>query len=417
MGISKELEDLLYVLRDFNVDLDAAKIIAQLIGDNNEGAIELSNFIRNQYPTKERITKKALEIALTALRNKPSRTIKIFDDGLYYDYDPTTDKIELAFQKNECAGDIVIPASVQYAGKELKVEEIPNTTFHSCKYLESVHISDGITKIDHHAFALCQNLKSIRLPEGLKTIESYAFYGCTLLTEIIIPKSVELIDPAAFYMCPELRIRVDENNPIYDSRENCHAIIETATNTLYAANKYTTIPKTVTNIGRHAYNNCQGIKDMIIPEGVESIGFMAFGGDQSSICSVTIPESVIKIESAFSFNKNLKSVVWNAINCSITIFDMGKHSCASFLDTGVSCFVFGPKVEHIPSLLFKDMNKLKSLIIPPSVKTIADDAITCCRKLTHVQIPQHLHARAKEIFGTQIGIRVYTKEEGEKMFS
>ena len=417
MEISKELENLLYVLHDFNIDKDTALTIAELVGDNNAGAMELSHFIQKQYPTKKRIVQKAFEIFVTATTNKIPRTIKLFDDGLYYDYVPQTNSIELAHQKHECTGDIVIPASVEYAGKELKVDEVPDSTFHSCESLQSVHIADGITKIDHHAFALCSGLTSIRLPETLKTIESYAFYGCTSLTEITIPQSVEFIDPAAFYMCHELRIRVDENNPIYDSRENCNAIIETATNTLYAANKYTTIPKTVTNIGWHAYHNCQGIKDMIIPEGIKNIGFMAFSGDQSSIRSITIPESVVEIQSSFCYNKNLKSIVWNAINCHSTIFDMGKHSCTAFVDSGVTSFVFGTKVEHIPSLLFKDMDKLKSLIIPPSVKTIADDAFTYCRKLTHVQIPQHLHARAKDIFGTQTGIRVYTKEEGDKMFS
>lgn len=361
-----------------------------------------------------------LKDLLEKLENADPPETRIFVDGLWYECNPKTGTAEVYLHNQQCAGNILIPAIIYHGGRKWKVVEISDMAFQSCENLQSVLISKGITRIGDHAFAKCHNLKKISLPDSLHSIESYSFYDCTSLARIDIPKNVSYIHPTAFSVCPELHIYVDKENPVYDSRENCQAIIETATNTLYAGNKFTKIPSSVTNIGKYAYNGCLGIKEMIIPEGIESIGFMAFGNGSSttlsSICSIVIPESVVKIESAFSFNKNLKSVIWNAINCRETIFDMGEHSCAPFVDTGVTSFVLGPKVEHIPSLLFKDMNKLKSLIIPPSVKTIADNAFHCCRKLTHVQVPQHLYTRAKEMFGTQTGIHVYSKKEEEVLF-
>jgi hypothetical protein len=49
---------------------------------------------------------------------------------------------------------------------------------------------------------------------------------------------------------------VEKGNSIYDSRENCNAIIETATNTLIAGCNNTTVPEGITSIGDYAFYNC-----------------------------------------------------------------------------------------------------------------------------------------------------------------
>ena len=77
------------------------------------------------------------------------------------------------------------------------------------------------------------DILSVSLPDGLTSIGSSAFENCSALTSITIPNSVTSIGDDAFYNCSSLTsIVVESGNTIYDSRDNCNAIIETETNTL-----------------------------------------------------------------------------------------------------------------------------------------------------------------------------------------
>jgi hypothetical protein len=97
-------------------------------------------------------------------------------------------------------------------------------------------------------------------------------------------------------------------NTKFDSRDNCNAIIETATNILIAGCKNTTIPNSVTSIGRGAFGNCSTLTSITIPNSVTSIGDYAFDGC-SGLTSVTIPNSVTSIGNyAFYDCYNLTSV-------------------------------------------------------------------------------------------------------------
>ena len=85
------------------------------------------------------------------------------------------------------------------------------------------------------------------------------------------------IGDGAFGGCSGLTtITVDADNPIYDSRNNCNAIIETATKILLYGCKNTVIPSSVTSIGENAFNGCKGLTSVTIPNSVTSIGYRAF---------------------------------------------------------------------------------------------------------------------------------------------
>jgi hypothetical protein len=70
-------------------------------------------------------------------------------------------------------------------------------------------------------------------------------------------------------------IIVDSDNRIYDSRENCNAIIETATNTLVVGCQNTIIPNSVTIIGERAFRGST-FTSITIPSSVTSIEYLAF---------------------------------------------------------------------------------------------------------------------------------------------
>ena len=114
---------------------------------------------------------------------------------------------------------------------------------------------------------------------GLTSIGTNAFSGCDDLTSITIPSSVETIGTNAFNGCISLAsITVDANNQVYDSRNNCNAIIQTSTNTLIVGCKNTAIPNTVTSIGANAFYGCSGRTSITIPDSVTTIGNSAFYG-------------------------------------------------------------------------------------------------------------------------------------------
>ena len=141
----------------------------------------------------------------------------------------------------------------------------------------SIKISNSVTSIGKGAFQDCSGLTSIEIPNSVTSIGDYAFYGCSGLTSIEIPNSVTSIGTGAFGGCSGLTsIVVATNNPVYDSREDCNAIVETATNTLIAGCKDTFIPNSVTSIGDYAFYGCSGLTSIEIPNSVTSIGRGAF---------------------------------------------------------------------------------------------------------------------------------------------
>ena len=115
------------------------------------------------------------------------------------------------------------------------VMSIGDLAFWKCLGLTSIVIPDSVTSIGKGAFSECSGLTSIVIPDGVTSIGEYAFSYCSGLTSIVIPDGVTSIGEYAFSGCSGFTsISVDVNNPKYDSRNNCNAIIETETNTLIA---------------------------------------------------------------------------------------------------------------------------------------------------------------------------------------
>jgi len=161
--------------------------------------------------------------------------------------------------------------------------------FSDCENLTSVAITNNVTSIEEGAFQGCASLSSITIPNSVTSIGNFAFSGCTSLTSITIPGSVTSIGCGAFD-CEILE--VSPENTIYDSRNNCNAIIETVTNTLVAGCKNTVIPNSVTAIGFAAFACSETLTSITIPNSVTTIGDYAFY-ECINLSSITIPNSVI----------------------------------------------------------------------------------------------------------------------------
>ena len=167
---------------------------------------------------------------------------------------------------------------------DLKTIEIPEgvTTigdgaFAECYKLTSVTIPNSVITIGSSAFSYCYKLSSVTIPNSVTTIGASAFSWCETLTSIEIPSSVTSIGSTLFEGCKVLAtITVAPENSYYDSREDCNAIIETATNTLIATCNNSVIPCNVTSIGMFAFTGCTKLTSVTIPQSVTSIGVFAF---------------------------------------------------------------------------------------------------------------------------------------------
>ena len=114
------------------------------------------------------------------------------------------------------------------------------------------------------------------------------------MTSITIPSSVTTLGYTVFSNCNLSSISVASGNTVYDSRNNCNAIINSSTNELVVGCKNTIIPNTVTSIYGGAFYGCTGLTSITIPNSVTSIGNYAFYGC-TDLSSITIPSSVTLI--------------------------------------------------------------------------------------------------------------------------
>ena len=153
----------------------------------------------------------------------------------------------------------------------------------------------GINEINKYAFSGCTNLESVVLPKNVTTLSPRIFEQCDKLRELHIPASVTSINDAIIRGADGIeQLTVDENNPVFDSRDNCNAIINTQDNKLVIGCNVTVIPNTVITIGLKAFREMEKMETMPIPNSVTTIEEYAFA-DCNNLSSVTIPESVTNI--------------------------------------------------------------------------------------------------------------------------
>ena len=224
-------------------------------------------------------------------------------------------------------GALNIPESVSYEGHNYAVTVIGNTAFMYCFYLTSLTVPNTVTTIEEGAFAYCSGFTgdlvipnsvvtiepsafhtcygfngSLILGTGVTSIGAWAFNSCDGLTGILnIPSNVASIGEDAFVYCNFDGMVVDPENPNYDSRNDCNAIIATSTNELVTGCKNTVIPNTVTAIGNNAFKGITGMTSIEIPDSVVSIGDNAFGFCFDLTGDLIIPNSVTSIGSSAFF--------------------------------------------------------------------------------------------------------------------
>ena len=305
------------------------------------------------------------------------------DDGkILYNKDKTT---LLAYPS--ATGDVTIPDSVT---------SIDSSAFYGCSNLESVTIGNGVTSINSYAFRDCSNLTSVTIPDSVTSIGYYAFSGCSSLESVYITDLTAWINIEFGY----------ESNPLYNGAD------------LYLNGSLVTdlvIPNGMTSIGKYVFYGCDSLESVTIPDSVTSIGEEAFSGCDnleitintddkylysedgttillcdSSVTSVTIPENVASINyGAFACCRNVETIVTGDTLMSLSSLP---------ITSALKSITIGNGVTSINENRFKNCSNLESVSIGNSVMSIGREAFKGCSNLASVIIPDSVTSIGYEAF-------------------
>ncbi len=290
--------------------------------------------------------------------------------------------------------DVVLPDSVEIVDEE---------AFYGCRSLKSISLPKNLKSIGRYAFSQCENLESISFPEGLQRIDMFAFAGCEKLKRILIPASVTDIQWGCFLDCPNIEsIEVDEKNPVFDSRNDCNAIIRKSNRYLIVGCKNTNIPDDIRGIESFAFEGCRDLQSIILPEGLIHIGDYAFEGC-SKIEQVFIPQNVSSIWSGcFRDCSSLKSLIVDKRNKNYNSED----NCNAIIETSTKKLMAACNTSHIPegvveigNSAFYGCTGITTLTIPNSVKLIGDSAFAYCAQLKQINLPEGIETIEVFTFG------------------
>lgn len=301
--------------------------------------------------------------------------------------------------------------------------------------IKKIVFGNNVRKISVDAFLNCPHLSLVRLNEGIESIESGAFRRCPIRS-VQLPESLAFMGESVFdasFNGINVQLFVDESNPhIKNDGRAIYIISETGmilkkaqtlnylqvheSKVKHCSEYY--VKAGTTHINRGAFSECWGLRTVILPEGLISIGNYAF-----NLCpqlmSVSMPEGVVSIgERAFGYCSSLESIV---LPNSIESIGEG-----AFEESSISEFVLGSLVKEIgPGAFFSgrawdEKQILNSITVDTDNKTffVADNTLFKRKPDGSCAVVVHFgHERVVEINGniSEICSRAFERCEAREI--
>lgn len=314
-------------------------------------------------------------------------------------------------------GQITIPGTIKYQGKQYTVDQIGYGAFNEASKLISVKLPASIQTIGQRAFGACIALKEINIPASVTKIKEAAFFRCASLKSITIPKNVAYIGESAFSRCKNLTsIEVDKDNLhfisadgiLYDKEmKTLIKVPDTRSSFVFPAtvvaflsgsfegNGHITaieLPDAVQNIPHHAFEDCSALKVFNIPANVAQIGLSAF-----SRCHAM---TAYRVDER---NKNYSSEDGILYNSDKTILIKCPESKATVQIAG--------SVKEIDAYAFSWCKQLTEVTLPENVAKIGMSAFVQSELKTLKILSEKQVAIGDEIFaGRTKAVTVFVHE-------
>ena len=223
------------------------------------------------------------------------------EDGvtIYYEVISSTGNTVSVTKGDESySGKVVIPDTVENAGKVYTVTEIAKNAFGECVELTSVELPQTLTTIQESAFEKCVRLESVVVPSLVTNIFGYAFWGCSNLKQVTLPNGIRKISSATFSECINLEsINIPSTVKIIE--QNAFQLCKKLENVV--------IPDSVSIIENNSFFYCDNLESVTLGKSIVSIGQMAFYTNSKKLKTI-----ISYIENPF-----VVSFVWNLLSTGI----------------------------------------------------------------------------------------------------
>ena len=319
-----------------------------------------------------------------------AETVEI--DGLYYNLMDKGNAAEVIKAPKGYAGEISIPETVTYEGKQYSVTSIGDMAFDKSNNLLAIHIPASIKRIGTNAFANCENLEKVfitnltswcnitfgelpfyyphklilndteitqlEIPNGITFVSDYSFCYLSGLEKVIVPNSVLSIGANAYTGCVELNI------------------IE--------------LTDGITKIGERAFQGCSNLNTINLPNSINQIDDYAFSG--CGFTSVDLPNSITLLgNGVFSSCKNLVSI---KLPNNLPGLREGLFMACFNLES----VVVPNSVTYIKRDAFRDCTRITSITLSNNLSSIDKYAFAGCRSLGYINIPDNVQSIADYAF-------------------
>lgn len=325
---------------------------------------------------------------------------------------------------------------------------ISEGAFADCFALEKAVIPGGVQEIGKDAFSNCAKLEDLQLPSSLTTIGESAFWNCTSLWSLIIPANVSAIGEQAFKGCTGIYEIYNLNNTpqtitanvfegltlskinlyvpptrksAYEAKDVwknfnvkeskavvgglCYMVnpaTRTATLTFdelipmpYAGLSgkvtvpasiiYNNVSYDVTEIGNYAFQGNTTITEIVLPEGIKTIGADCFER-MTKLTKVNIPQTV---ESIFRFESSGNGITQNESNYQggLLIID----NCLLKVKKELTGQVDVPEgTRLVAGYAFSGCKELTRISLPETVTEVGPYAFESCKQLGEINLPKGL---------------------------
>lgn len=257
---------------------------------------------------------------------------------------------------------------------EVGITEIGDSAFYGFTKLQKISLPKGLKLLGDNCFEKCSSLTSVDIPRRVTTWRDYCFKDCTSLTSVSIGRVLQE-DTVAVGENPFLgdkaleSITVETGHPYLYVQD--HALV---CRSKYGWNTLVTYPEGLTDLS------------YCIPEGVDTVGDMAFAGNQS-LQSLSMKSSVTRIEGRAFWNMtSLKEIRFSD---NITSIDWNEYTSDGFVGALYGCenveqIILPRHLRSLGGVAFGTCGKLKGLVLPANIKEFNTGAVYGCSNLEKI---------------------------------